>query len=239
MATPRPTSSIEPTPSPEPSPTPPLPLPTPTPTPFVGAEPDERRATIDGLLELGLPLNIAHAGGDQAAPHSTLFAMAQAVEAGASVLELDVQLTGDGVLIVQHDDTVDRTTEATGPVADLTLAEIKALDNAYWFSPECWPCQDRPLEEYIYRGYLYHVLAAWFGDPWLAVAATSLSFGVSHGYQRTIGMVRATALGVLLAVPVVVTGSLFAAIAAHFWINAALGLGGWKALYPETSDATH
>jgi glycerophosphoryl diester phosphodiesterase len=108
--------------------------------------------TIAELVALGRPLNLAHAGGDQAAPHSTMFAFRNAVGAGADALELDVQLTADGVLIVQHDDTVDKTTEATGPVAALTLAEIQALDNAYWFSAECWPCQDRPIEEYVHRG---------------------------------------------------------------------------------------
>ncbi len=108
--------------------------------------------TIRQLIDDGAPINLAHAGGDQDAPHSTPFAFAEAVAAGAHVLELDVQLTGDGVLVVQHDDTVDKTTEATGPVADLTYGELRALDNAYWFSPECWPCQDRPVEEYIYRG---------------------------------------------------------------------------------------
>ena len=53
---------------------------------------------------------------------------------------------------------------------------------------------------------------------------------------------RATLLGFLLAVPVVVTGSLFPAIVAHFWINAAIGVGGWKLLYPEAatgSDTTN
>ncbi|NNE12355.1 MAG: glycerophosphodiester phosphodiesterase [Ilumatobacter sp.] len=108
--------------------------------------------TIDDLIERGTFVALAHAGGDQEAPHSTRFAFEQAVAAGADALEMDVQLTADGVLIVQHDDTVDKTTEATGPVAALTLAEIQALDNAYWFSPECWPCQDRPLDEYVYRG---------------------------------------------------------------------------------------
>ena len=93
-------------------------------------------------------------------------------------------------------------------------------------------------EEYIYRGYLYHVFAVLLGGPWPAVVLTALSFGVSHGYQRAIGMARATALGVLLAIPVVATGSLFAAIAAHFWINAALGMGGWKKLYPEEAEGT-
>ncbi|MFQ5891020.1 MAG: lysostaphin resistance A-like protein, partial [Gemmatimonadota bacterium] len=50
-------------------------------------------------------------------------------------------------------------------------------------------------EEYIYRGYTLHVLAEWWGDPWLAAAATAVSFGFAHGYQRVVGVVRATALG--------------------------------------------
>jgi glycerophosphoryl diester phosphodiesterase len=108
--------------------------------------------TIDALLTLDRPLNIAHAGGDQEFPHSTPFAYARSVAAGVDVLEMDVQLTGDGVLIVQHDDTVDKTTNAAGPVAARTLAEMQKLDNAFWFSQQCWPCQDRPLDEYIYRG---------------------------------------------------------------------------------------
>ena len=109
-------------------------------------------ASVEALIALSTPINLSHAGGDQAAPHSTMFAFREGVLAGADALQMDVQLTGDGVLIVQHDDTVDKSTNATGPVADLTLEEIQALDNAYWFSPACWPCQDRPVEEYIYRG---------------------------------------------------------------------------------------
>ena len=109
-------------------------------------------ATVDALVALTTPINLSHAGGDQAAPHSTMFAFREGVLAGADALEMDVQLTADGVLIVQHDDTVDKTTNATGPVAGFTLEEIQALDNAHWFSPECWPCQDRPVQEYIYRG---------------------------------------------------------------------------------------
>lgn len=111
-----------------------------------------RAPSIRSIIDDGTFLELAHAGGDQDAPHSTRFAFEEAVRAGATALELDVQLTADGVLIVQHDDTVDKTTEATGPVNDLTLDEIQALDNAYWFSPLCWPCQDRPAAEYVYRG---------------------------------------------------------------------------------------
>ncbi len=95
---------------------------------------------------------IAHAGGDQDYPHSTIYAYTQSALAGADILELDVQLTADGVLIVQHDDTVDRTTEASGPVAELTLAEIQALDNAHWFVAGLWGDQTLPASEYEFRG---------------------------------------------------------------------------------------
>lgn len=114
--------------------------------------PRPEASTLDQLLELGRPLVIAHAGGDQDYPHSTIYAFAQAAAAGADILELDLQLTADGALIVQHDDTVDRTTEATGRVNELTLSEIKALDNAYWFLPGLWGDQTRPDEEYVFRG---------------------------------------------------------------------------------------
>jgi len=88
-------------------------------------------------------------------------------------------------------------------------------------------------EEYLYRGFMYHVFADSLGGVWIAATLTSVSFGVAHGYQRTIGMLRATLLGALLAVPVIWTGSLFPSIVAHFWINAAVGLGGWKRLFPD------
>ena len=109
-------------------------------------------STVEGLIALERPLVIAHAGGDQDYPHSTLYAFTQSAMAGSDILELDVMLTADGVLIVQHDDTVDRTTEATGPVAQLTLAEIQALDNAHWFVPGMWGDQTRPDSEYVFRG---------------------------------------------------------------------------------------
>ena len=104
------------------------------------------------LVALERPLVIAHAGGDQDHPHSTIYAYTQSALAGADILELDVQLTADGVLIVQHDDTVDRTTETSGPVAELTLSEMRALDNAYWFVPGLWGDQTLDDSEYVFRG---------------------------------------------------------------------------------------
>ena len=123
-----------------------------TPPPTTTPLPRPEASTLDGLLALGRPLVIAHAGGDQDHPHSTTYAYSQSAAAGADILELDVQLTADGVLIVQHDDTVDRTTETTGPVVDLTLAEIQVLDNAHWFVPGLWGDRTRPATEYVFRG---------------------------------------------------------------------------------------
>jgi glycerophosphoryl diester phosphodiesterase len=70
----------------------------------------------------------AHRGGNVDAPENTLAAFRHAIEVGADWLEFDVQMTKDGALVVMHDETVDRTTDGAGRVADLTLEEIRALD---------------------------------------------------------------------------------------------------------------
>lgn len=80
-------------------------------------------------------LNYAHQGGAREGPSSTLEAMRRAVAAGAHALELDVHATADGELVVCHDETVDRTTEGSGRISEMTLAAVQALDNAYWWSP--------------------------------------------------------------------------------------------------------
>lgn len=84
------------------------------------------------------------------------------------------------------------------------------------------------FEEYVFRGFILRGLESWSGSVWIAAALAALSFGVGHGYQRMIGIARASSLGFVLAVPVIETGSLFPAVVAHFWINAVIGLGGWR-----------
>jgi len=77
----------------------------------------------------------AHQGGAREAPSSTLRAISLAVERGATAIELDVHRSVDGHLVVCHDATVDRTTNGSGDIATMTLEELQALDNAYWFVP--------------------------------------------------------------------------------------------------------
>ena len=97
-------------------------------------------------------LNFAHQGGAREAPSSTLLALHQAVAAGADALELDVHATADHQLVVCHDGTVDRTTNGRGAIAELTLAELQALDNAYWWVPGEVVAPGRPDADYVYRG---------------------------------------------------------------------------------------
>ena len=109
-------------------------------------------STVAEVLALGRPVVLAHAGGENHAPHSTPFAYASSVAAGVDVLDVDVRLTGDGVLVIHHDSDVERTTNGTGDVADMTYDELHALDAAYWFTEDCSACADAPEDAYLYRG---------------------------------------------------------------------------------------
>lgn len=109
-------------------------------------------ATIDELLAIERPIVLAHTAGEDQFPASTLYAFGESVKAGVDMLDLNVLLTKDGVLMVQHDDTVDRSTNGTGAVADLTYDQIAALDDAYWFTAGCGACTDQPEGDYLYRG---------------------------------------------------------------------------------------
>jgi glycerophosphoryl diester phosphodiesterase len=114
--------------------------------------PDDTPATVDELLALKRPIVLAHTGGENSYPGGTMYAFAESVAAGVDVLDFNVLLSADGELVVQHDLTVDRTTDGTGAVAGMTYAQLFALDNAYWFNAVCGTCRDQPDEAYLFRG---------------------------------------------------------------------------------------
>lgn len=95
-----------------------------------------KNAACDNAFLCDAPLLIAHRGGGRLAPEETLPAFDNAAALGADVLELDIHSTSDGELVCLHDDTVDRTTDGSGKVHDLTLSELRALDAGYHFSPD-------------------------------------------------------------------------------------------------------
>ena len=78
---------------------------------------------------------IAHRGFSGRAPENTVAAFKKAMEIGSDAIEFDVRFTRDGRLVIFHDDTLERTTNGKGKVADLTLKELKRLDAGSWFGP--------------------------------------------------------------------------------------------------------
>ncbi|HVE91437.1 MAG TPA: glycerophosphodiester phosphodiesterase [Actinomycetota bacterium] len=99
-------------------------------------------------------LNIAHQGGEIEAASNTFYAFKTAVAKGAHSIDLDVHATADRELVVLHDVTVDRTTNGTGRVDQMTRQQIQALDAAHWFVPGVGTVRtgDRPASDYTYRG---------------------------------------------------------------------------------------
>lgn len=98
------------------------------------------------------PLISAHRGGNTLAPENTLDAYEAAFALGVDFIEVDVRESKDGVLVANHDDAVDRTSNGTGAVADKTLAELKALnaaDYAPWKGGPFDPSHIATLEEIL------------------------------------------------------------------------------------------
>jgi glycerophosphoryl diester phosphodiesterase len=89
---------------------------------------------VNVLLELDRRPVIAHRGGGARAPENTIEAMRLAIADGADGLEFDVRLSADGEVVVIHDPAVDRTTDGTGAVERMTLAELLSLDAGFRFS---------------------------------------------------------------------------------------------------------
>lgn len=96
-------------------------------------------------------LVLAHQGGDGEWPSNTLLAFQNAADLGVDVLEMDVHMSSDGEIVVIHDATVDRTTDGTGKVSEMSLAELQALDAGFdWPTLEGHP--DLGTDNHPYRG---------------------------------------------------------------------------------------
>jgi glycerophosphoryl diester phosphodiesterase len=91
----------------------------------------------------------AHRGWSEKYPENTMLAYKKAADLGVDQIEIDVRVTKDGELVIMHDATVDRTTNGTGKVEDLTLAELRALDAGSWKGEEFSGLQIPTFDEFI------------------------------------------------------------------------------------------
>ncbi|HWI60849.1 MAG TPA: glycerophosphodiester phosphodiesterase [Symbiobacteriaceae bacterium] len=81
-------------------------------------------------------LVLAHQGASAYAPSNTMEAFKLAMQQGADILELDVHVTADGMVVVSHDETIDRMTNGSGYIKSMTLAELRKYDFGYKFTPD-------------------------------------------------------------------------------------------------------
>jgi glycerophosphoryl diester phosphodiesterase len=91
------------------------------------------RPCFMGFYDYSQPLVFAHRGGCALGPENTLAAFDRGIAAGADGLELDVRLSADGIAVVHHDAMLDRTTNMSGPIASVTVEQLKRADAAYHF----------------------------------------------------------------------------------------------------------
>lgn len=101
----------------------------------------------------------AHRGSSGTKPENTLAAFRDAANLNIYGVELDVHLTKDGKIVVIHDESIDRTSNGTGYIKDMTLSELRAFDYGSWFSPDFAGEKIPTLEEVleIFKNTSHHV----------------------------------------------------------------------------------
>lgn len=133
-------------------------------------------------------LVIAHRGASSYAPENTLAAFDLALEMGARHIELDVDFTADGHIVVIHDDTVERTTDGSGPVTALTLSALRELDAGAKFAAKFAgariPTFDEVLGRYKGRAHIHTEIKG--RSPRLAAATADLIR--RHGMAQEVTM---------------------------------------------------
>ena len=156
------------------------------------------------------PMLIAHRGGSLEAPENTMAAFRHAISLGMRSVELDVQLSRDGELVVIHDETLDRTTDGTGAVIEHTFEELRGLDAGVKFGPqfagERIPTLREVLDLCVSEGVgvaielksphinvgMEEKVAALLGEMWLRGAENLICISFDHGSVRTLRSFDAT-----------------------------------------------
>jgi glycerophosphoryl diester phosphodiesterase len=160
-------------------------------------------------------LVFAHRGGAKLAPENTLVAFENGMALGSDGFECDVHLSRDGVPVVIHDATLDRTTDSSGPVAHRTASELASVDAGYRFAPERdYPFRGKghgvpALEEVLRRtGGCPVIIELKQGDPELARAVHDVLRRTDSIVRVCVGSFHQMGLDVLRALaPAVLTSA--------------------------------
>lgn len=158
---------------------------------------------------------VAHRGDSAHAPENTMAAFERAVRLGAEALEFDVRLTSDGVAVVHHDATLDRTTDATGPVGARPLDDLRSVDAGARFTSDggrTFPFRGRGVRVPT----LDEVLGTWAHTPVLIeIKEAAASRAVREALDRHAAAGRAVVASFVDAAVAPFRGSLYATGAAR------------------------
>ena len=95
-----------------------------------------QKTTHPVLQRLSKPVTIAHQGGNKVYPDESLLAFTNAINMGIQVIELDVHRTKDGIIVINHDQTIDRLTDSSGLIREMSWSGLQQVDGAYNWSPD-------------------------------------------------------------------------------------------------------
>jgi len=135
---------------------------------------------------------VGHRGANRFAPENTLVSIRKALELGFDYVELDVRETRDGVPVVLHDSSVDRTTDGTGDISELTFAEARQLDAGSWYN-EAYTGERIPSLEEALQAISGHACVLW--DTKAMPTATMVELFARYGFDRDCLIITAGGLG--------------------------------------------
>ena len=107
-----------------------------------------QKMTHPVLERLSKPVTIAHQGGNKIYPDESLLAFTNAINMGIQVIEFDIHRTKDGIIVINHDQTIDRLTNGTGLIREMSWVELQQVDGAYNWSPDglTYPYRDKGIK---------------------------------------------------------------------------------------------
>lgn len=135
------------------------------------------------------PVIVAHRGASSTRPENTLASFEEALRIGARIVELDVRLSSDGVAVVMHDPTVDRTTDGSGSVNELAWAEIATLNAGTAHTPQSVPRLSDVLEMVSGRAAVALELKNLPGEPGYDAASRGAVVRAAHAEIERVGFV--------------------------------------------------
>lgn len=195
-------------------------------------------------LPLTPPYFFAHRGASAQAPENTLAAFRLAKQQGAPAIEFDVKLSRDGVPVIHHDQTLERTTNGKGPLSQRSLAELQTLDAGGWFDP-AFQGEPLPSLEAVFQALggqlVFNIELTNYASPFDGLVKAVSGLIEKYGLQKSVLFSSFLPHNLMLAgrlLPTVPRGQLSLPGQAGAWQRAWGGILALEAEHPFSADVT-